>query len=111
MLLALLDPGTTVAGTFTSSKSRSAPVDWCVGALKGGGARGLIVNAGNANAFTGKAGIKTVAQVAKAAAKLLRCKPAEIFQASTGVIGEPLDPAPIIDALPRLFQSARPDVF
>ena len=53
-------PGTAVAGVFTNSKSRSAPVDWCAEKLKSGSARALIVNSGNANAFTGKAGVKTV---------------------------------------------------
>jgi glutamate N-acetyltransferase/amino-acid N-acetyltransferase len=48
--------GTTVAGCLTRSKSRSAPVDWCKAALKDGRARALLINAGNANAFTGKAG-------------------------------------------------------
>jgi glutamate N-acetyltransferase/amino-acid N-acetyltransferase len=109
VLVAALDPGTSVAGTFTTSKSRSAPVDWCVEALGGGKARAVVINAGNANAFTGKAGVKTVAAVAKTAAKLLACKPYEIFQASTGVIGEPLDPSPITEALPELVRAARAD--
>jgi glutamate N-acetyltransferase/amino-acid N-acetyltransferase len=109
VLVAVLDPGTTVAGTFTTSKSRSAPVDWCVTALTGGAARAVVVNAGNANAFTGKAGVRTVTTVAQSAAKLLKCKPGEIFQASTGVIGEPLDPSPITGALPALVRSAQPD--
>src|SRR5205823_2074555 len=111
VLVAVLDPGTTCAGSFTTSKSRSAPVDWCVEALKAGAARALIVNAGNANAFTGKAGVRTVASIASSAAKLLKCKPVEIFQASTGVIGEPLDPAPITGALPELFRAAQPDAW
>jgi glutamate N-acetyltransferase / amino-acid N-acetyltransferase len=102
LLLALLDPGTAVAGCFTRSKARSAPVDWCAGNLKSGTARGLIVNAGNANAFTGKAGVATVKAVAGRAAELLGCKPGEIYQASTGVIGEPLDPVPITTALQQL---------
>ena len=67
--------------------------------LKAGEARALVVNSGNANAFTGKAGVKTVTEVAGAAAKLFDAKPKQIFQASTGVIGEPLDPAPLIKAL------------
>ena len=71
------------------------------------GAGALVVNSGNANAFTGKAGIKTVNAVARAAAKLLKCKPTEIFQASTGVIGEPLDPAPIDRALPATRRFGR----
>src|SRR5689334_15542241 len=66
LLLALLAPGTSVAGVLTSSKSRSAPVDWCAANLKGGKARALIVNSGNANAFTGRNGLKTVTEVARA---------------------------------------------
>jgi glutamate N-acetyltransferase / amino-acid N-acetyltransferase len=106
VLFVLLPEGTSVAGCLTTSKSKSAPVDWCIKSLKGGTARALIVNAGNANAFTGKAGVATVTAVARAAAKLLDCKPSEIFQASTGVIGEPMNPAPIVDALPGLLSSA-----
>jgi glutamate N-acetyltransferase/amino-acid N-acetyltransferase len=109
LLLAVMRPGTSVAGCFTTSKSRSAPVDWCVSALKGGKARAALINAGNANAFTGKTGAATVAAVAKAAAKRLGCKPHQIFQASTGVIGEPLDPAPITGALEHLVASAAED--
>ena len=111
VLLAVLDPGTTVAGCFTRSKSKSAPVDWCIDNLAGGSARAVVINAGNANAFTGKAGVATVTAVAKAAAKTLTCKPSEIFQASTGVIGEPLDPSPITGALDRLAASASADAW
>lgn len=107
VLLALMEPGTSVAGCFTRSKSRSAPVDWCADSLSGGTARAVVINAGNANAFTGKAGVATVTAVAKSAASLLKCKPHEIFQASTGVIGEPLDPSFITKALPGLAQSAK----
>ena len=109
VLLATLSPGTAVAGCLTLSKSRSAPVDWCAESLKGGKARAVIINAGNANAFTGKAGVKTVTAVAKAAAQLLMCRPADVFQASTGVIGEPLDPSPIVNALPELVATTRAD--
>ncbi len=109
VLMAVVDSGTTVAGCFTRSKSRSAPVDWCAASLKGGTARAVVINAGNANAFTGKAGVATVTAVAKAAAKLLSCKPTDIFQASTGVIGEPLDPSFITNALPKLAKAADPD--
>jgi glutamate N-acetyltransferase/amino-acid N-acetyltransferase len=111
VLLAVMEPGTSVAGCFTRSKSRSAPVDWCAASLKGGTARAVVINAGNANAFTGRAGVATVTAVAKSAAKLLSCKPAEIFQASTGVIGEPLDPAFITRALPKLAAEAQPGVW
>jgi glutamate N-acetyltransferase / amino-acid N-acetyltransferase len=106
VLLALLDEGTTVAGCLTTSKSSSAPVDWCKTGLKLGSARALLVNAGNANAFTGKAGVATVTAVAKAAAKTFGCKPSDVFQASTGVIGEPLNPAFIVNALQGLQASA-----
>jgi glutamate N-acetyltransferase / amino-acid N-acetyltransferase len=109
VLLALLDKGTTVAGVFTTSKSSSAPVDWCRANLKQGRARALIVNAGNANAFTGKRGIATVKAVAKAAASIFKCQTSEIFQASTGVIGEPLNPDFITKALPGLTQTVAAD--
>jgi glutamate N-acetyltransferase / amino-acid N-acetyltransferase len=109
VLLALLDKGTTVAGVFTTSKSSSAPVDWCRASLKQGTARALIVNAGNSNAFTGKLGVATVKAVAKAAAGIFMCKTSEIFQASTGVIGEPLNPDYITKALPVLSQSTASD--
>jgi glutamate N-acetyltransferase / amino-acid N-acetyltransferase len=105
-LLALLDKGTTVAGCLTNSKSRSAPVDWCAESLKKGTGRALVVNAGNANAFTGKKGVATVKAVAAAAAKNFGCTAAQVFQASTGVIGEPLNPAPIVNALPELKAAA-----
>jgi glutamate N-acetyltransferase/amino-acid N-acetyltransferase len=92
VLLAAFDEGTTVAGVFTSSKCPSAPVDWCRDVLKGGTARGLLVNSGNANAFTGMKGRHTVQVSADFAAKALGVAPTEVFLASTGVIGEPLDP-------------------
>jgi glutamate N-acetyltransferase / amino-acid N-acetyltransferase len=111
VLLALVAPGTAVAGVLTTSKSRSAPVDWCAEKLKGGSARALIVNSGNANAFTGSAGVRTVTAVARALAAETKCKPQEIFQASTGVIGEPLNPAPIVNALPQLFSTLREDAW
>src|SRR6476620_4733121 len=68
VLLAVISPGSAVAGVLTRSKSRSAPVDWCAKMLKGGSACALIVNSGNANAFTGSAGVKTVTAVANAVA-------------------------------------------
>ena len=108
VLLALLAPGTTVAGCLTTSKSSSAPVDWCKAGLKLGKARALLVNAGNANAFTGKKGVATVKAVAKAASLQFKAKSSEIFQASTGVIGEPLNPAYIVNALQELVTSASP---
>lgn len=88
---ALLDEGTQVAGVFTRSKCPSAPVDWCRENLKQGSARAVVVNSGNANAFTGLKGRDAVKLTAEIAAKAAACKPEEVFIASTGVIGEPLD--------------------
>ncbi|MCU0945370.1 MAG: bifunctional glutamate N-acetyltransferase/amino-acid acetyltransferase ArgJ [Rubritepida sp.] len=96
-------PGTTVAGVFTRNKCPGAPVDWCRAALKGGRARALVVNAGNSNVFTGKAGRETCARTAAEAAKLVGCKPGEVFLASTGVIGERLPTEVLLAALPGAF--------
>jgi glutamate N-acetyltransferase/amino-acid N-acetyltransferase len=91
VLLAVMDRGTAVAGVFTQSKCPSAPVEWCRAKLGRGKARALVVNSGNANAFTGKTGRKATALTATIAAKAIGCQPHEVFLASTGVIGEPLD--------------------
>jgi len=90
VVMAEFAPGTTVAGVLTRSKCASAPVDWCRLALKGGKARALVVNAGNANAFTGGLGAASARRTAEAAARTVGCRPKEVFLASTGVIGEPL---------------------
>jgi len=92
VLLAIFDKGTTVAGVFTRSMCPSAPVDWCKAAMKSGKARALLVNSGNANAFTGKRGRETTRVSAGMVAEIVGCKPKDVFLASTGVIGEPLDP-------------------
>jgi len=102
VLLALFAPGTATAGVFTKSKCPSAPVEWCRDRLKAGKARALVVNSGNANAFTGKSGRAATKLTAEIAAKAAGCKAAEIFLASTGVIGEPLDAfkfAPVMSGL------------
>jgi glutamate N-acetyltransferase/amino-acid N-acetyltransferase len=91
LMLALLDPGTTAAGVLTRSKTCSAPVLWCRANLKGGKARALVVNSGNANAFTGKRGSEAARITAEAAAKAVGCGTDEVYLSSTGVIGEPLD--------------------
>ena len=90
VLLVSFAAGTQVAGVFTQSKTASAPVEWCKAQLKGGIARALVVNSGNANAFTGKAGLEGARTVAQSAAASLGCKATEVMLASTGVIGEPL---------------------
>jgi len=102
VLLMAFDEGTTAAGVLTKSLCSSAAVDWCRANLPGGTARGLVVNSGNANAFTGAKGKHSVALTADYAAKALGCAPSEIFLASTGVIGEPLDAAKfagVLDAM------------
>jgi glutamate N-acetyltransferase / amino-acid N-acetyltransferase len=91
VMLALFDKGTKVAGVFTRSKCPSAPVEWCRARLPLGKARALVVNSGNANAFTGKTGAKTAKTTAELASAACDAPAAEIFLASTGVIGEPLD--------------------
>ncbi|MGA7973273.1 MAG: bifunctional glutamate N-acetyltransferase/amino-acid acetyltransferase ArgJ [Pseudolabrys sp.] len=106
VLLALFDPGTTVAGVFTKSKCPSAPVEWCRAHLKGGKARALVVNSGNANAFTGRTGRIATKLTADIAAKAADIKPAEIFLASTGVIGEPLDASKFTGVMDSLVERA-----
>jgi len=106
VLLAVFDKGTTVAGVFTRSKCPSAPVEWCRAMLKGGKARALVVNSGNANAFTGKTGRSSTALTAKIAADAVGCTEKEIFLASTGVIGEPLDASKFDGVLHSLAQEA-----
>jgi glutamate N-acetyltransferase/amino-acid N-acetyltransferase len=110
-MLALLDEGTTVAGVFTKSKCPSAPVDWCRAKLKSGKARALLVNSGNANAFTGKSGAEAVKLSAKIAAAATGAGERQIFVASTGVIGEPLDASKFDGVLEKLAQEARPDAW
>ncbi|MCF2521602.1 bifunctional glutamate N-acetyltransferase/amino-acid acetyltransferase ArgJ [Bradyrhizobium sp. G127] len=109
VLLALFDKGTTVAGVFTKSKCPSAAVDWCRAQLKGGEARALVVNSGNANAFTGKTGKQAATLTAAIAAKAAETSANKIFLASTGVIGEPLDATKFNGVLDDLAQTAGPD--
>ncbi|PWB84265.1 MAG: bifunctional ornithine acetyltransferase/N-acetylglutamate synthase, partial [Methylocystaceae bacterium] len=111
VMLALLDEGTQVAGVFTKSKCPSAPVDWCRARLEGGKARALLVNSGNANAFTGKTGKEAVKFSAKLAAAAAGVPERQIFLASTGVIGEPLDASKFDGVLEKLVKDARPDAW
>ena len=109
VLLAVMDKGTTVAGVFTKSKCPSAPVEWCRAKLGSGKARALVVNSGNANAFTGKTGRQATTLTASIAAKAIGCSANEVFLASTGVIGEPLDATKFNGVLATLANSAAPD--
>jgi glutamate N-acetyltransferase/amino-acid N-acetyltransferase len=103
LMVAVLDAGTTVAGVLTRSLTHGAPVAWCRSALKHGTARALVVNSGNSNTFTGRAGRAVVVATARAAAKLLKCSPQEVYISSTGVIGEPPPAERILAGLPGAF--------
>ena len=109
LLLALFEPGTTVAGVLTKSKTASAPVEWCRSRLEHGMARALVVNSGNANAFTGRRGRDAVKLTAEAAAAAAGCLEADVYIASTGVIGEPLDPSKFTSLLAGLAEDAGPE--
>jgi glutamate N-acetyltransferase/amino-acid N-acetyltransferase len=102
VLLAVFDAGTTVAGVLTRSLCPSAAIDWCRQNLGLGKARALVVNSGNANAFTGMKGKSSVELTAEIAARAVGCETSEIFLASTGVIGEPLDATKFDGVLERL---------
>jgi glutamate N-acetyltransferase / amino-acid N-acetyltransferase len=111
VLLAIMDKGTAVAGVFTRSKCPSAPVEWCraqLGSSRAAAARALVVNSGNANAFTGKTGRQATAMTAAIAAKAVGCRPNEVYLASTGVIGEPLDATKFDGVLADLAAQAAP---
>lgn len=111
LLAVFMPPGTSAAGVFTQSKTAAAPVEWCRGNLDGNGgggkARLLVVNAGNANAFTGKAGVDAVKAVAAEGARVARARQKDVYVASTGVIGEPLPAHKITARLEGLRKRAR----
>lgn len=111
LLLAVLDEGTVAAGVTTKSKTCSSAVLWCREALKTGTARAVVVNSGNANTFTGKKGADAVRITAEAAAKAVGAKPEEIYIASTGVIGEPMDASKFAHLLDSMAKSAEPDAW
>ncbi len=109
LLLALFEPSTAVAGVFTKSKTASAAVEWCRAHVRHGIARALVVNSGNANAFTGMRGRDAVAETVRATARIADCLDADVYVASTGVIGEPLDPSRFVGFLAGLSDEASAD--
>jgi glutamate N-acetyltransferase / amino-acid N-acetyltransferase len=111
VLMVLLEPGTAAAGVLTRSKCPSAPVDWCRSKLKSGKGRALVVNSGNANAFTGKSGRAATALTAKLTAAAVKCSEGEVLLASTGVIGEPLQATKFSSVMDELVREARADVW
>jgi glutamate N-acetyltransferase/amino-acid N-acetyltransferase len=111
LMLAELAPGSTVAGVLTQSRTPGHPVVWCRECLPGGTARAIVVNSGNANVFTGRAGWQVVEATAQRMARLLGCEPREVFISSTGVIGEPPPPERILAALPGAAERLSADAW
>ncbi len=111
LMLAVFEPPAHVAGVFTRSRCAAAPVDWCRAILSDGKAAALVVNSGNANAFTGMKGHAATRATSEAGARAVGCRPEAVFLASTGVIGEPLDAAPFTAHLAEMAGRAAPNGF
>lgn len=109
LLFLIFDKTADAAGVFTRSRCPSAPVDHCRAVLAHGRARGVVVNSGNANAFTGAKGRTATRLTAEAAAAALNCPVHEIYLASTGVIGEPFDAGRFTHLLAPLAVEAKED--
>ncbi|CAN7493413.1 bifunctional glutamate N-acetyltransferase/amino-acid acetyltransferase ArgJ [Rhizobium sp. LjRoot258] len=109
VLMMVFDKPAAVAGVFTRSKCPSAPVDFCRANLPHGAARAVVVNSGNANAFTGLKGREATALTAKSAATAVGCGENEVYLASTGVIGEPLDATKFSGVLDQMHKDATGD--
>lgn len=105
----IFDKPAQIAGVFTKSYCPSAPVDWCRKHLSKGKARVVVINSGNANAFTGKMGSDASNKTAIYAADVFGCKKSEVFLASTGVIGEPMDATGFDEKLSFLKKQASGD--
>ncbi|NIA71857.1 bifunctional glutamate N-acetyltransferase/amino-acid acetyltransferase ArgJ [Pelagibius litoralis] len=108
LCLIAFDAGSTIAGVLTRSKTASAPVEWCRAQLPRGRVRAIVVNSGNANAFTGKAGSASVDRIVAATARRLGCRLGDVFVASTGVIGEALPDGLVVDGLAGLADGLQP---
>jgi glutamate N-acetyltransferase/amino-acid N-acetyltransferase len=112
LLVMSFPAGASCAGVFTRSAVGSAPVDWCrrhLEATKGEGVRALVVNAGCANAFTGRPGADAVRRLASAVGKRFDCRQRDVMVASTGVIGVLLDEAKIAHRLPEIEHKLKAD--
>ena len=111
VMLAVLAPGSTVAGAFTTSATRAAPVLDCqakIGGVSEDGAA-ILVNSGNANAFTGKNGVAAVEAITAAVAEVCGISQSRVFTSSTGVIGEPLPHERVTAVLPQLQSKLGPE--
>lgn len=111
LLLVEMDEGTVAAGVFTQSSTRAAPVLWCEWALKSGSARALVVNSGNANAFTGSQGDVAVSETVRAVVEMLHCGDEQVYISSTGVIGQPLQVEKIVSMLPEMGMHLKTDAW
>ena len=112
LMLAVVDSGATVAGVLTQSTTAGAPVRWCRRQLKAENKpRALLVNAGNANTFTGAAGDRHLLDTCRAVAAALGCETEQVLAASTGVIGEALPVDEIVRAVPRLASKLSDDAW
>ena len=111
LMVAVMDEGTVAAGVLTQSKTCSAPVLLCRENLAKGKARILVVNSGNANAFTGMKGRQAVDATVAAATDAAACKPGEVYVSSTGVIGEPMDAGKFTHLLANLARKAKANAF
>ncbi|MCS4245163.1 glutamate N-acetyltransferase/amino-acid N-acetyltransferase [Rhizobium sp. BIGb0125] len=109
VLMMVFDKPASVAGVFTKSKCPSAPVDFCRANLAHGVARAVVVNSGNANAFTGAKGKQATTLTAQSAAAAVGCGENEVYLASTGVIGEPLDATKFAGVLGQMHSDATGD--
>ena len=113
VFVAAVGTGSTVGAVFTTTKCPSAPVDWCKHLVaQGVEPRAVVCNAGNANAFTGRAGVQTIEETVRAVSALLDVASTSVFVASTGVIGEPVNDVQLvaaIDAVP--MEPSGPDAW
>ena len=103
------DPGTTVAGLFTTNRVAAAPVHLSRARIASGHGRAVIVNSGQANAATGERGDADAQTIVAAAAAALGVDTADVLPCSTGVIGEPVHVEPLLAALPILTGALTPD--
>lgn len=111
LMVAVLDPGTVAAGVLTQSKTCSAAVLKCRESLATGTARILVVNSGNANTFTGRKGRDAVDMTVDFAARAVGGNAADVYVASTGVIGEPMDASKFAHLLEGQAKAAKADAF
>ncbi len=104
MVLMVFGEKAQVAGVYTRSLTAAAPVAWCRGAAEDGSVRALLINSGNANAFTGAQGVRDVRTLAEAVGRAVGCAPDQVMLSSTGVIGEFLPVPCMLEAIAPLHE-------